>query len=524
MLKNHLKKINEIPSDIETLKRCLASPEWRLNNLYYIVAKDPQADGDMIIGFKPNVSQQRLIDNLWYRNIIPKSRQLGFTTLSCILALDYALFQPNFQAGIIAHTDGVAEKLFRDKVMFAYERLPEAIRSAMPLKKRTTREIVLQNDSSILVSTSMRSGTINFLHVSEMGKICARFPQRAKEIVTGSLPAVPTSGIAIIESTAEGREGAFYDMTIRAKAIADSGNPLTIRNWKLHFYPWYDGPDYQIDPTGVVITEKDHEYFDSIESSIGIELTMRQRAWYCVVRDSDFSGNQMMMYQEYPSTIDECFYASSEGCYFTKQVAQARKENRIKSLPILNSVPCWTFWDIGNSDGTAIWVIQKVGHEFRCIHFYEAWGEPFEHAVKWLQSLKLVWEEMYLPHDAAHVRQASKVNQSPEDMLRSLMPGVRWSIVPRIGDVNWGIQQTRDIFPLLWFDAERCKDGLVHIEAYKRKWSERQECWSSVPDKSGGHSEAADALRQLAQAYAGKLLNISMARKTKSSNPNWRTA
>lgn len=447
------------------------------------------------------------------------------TTFACILALDYAMFTANFQAGIIAHTDGTAKKLFRDKVLFAYDMLPEEIRAAMPLRKQSAEELVFDNGSSILVSTSMRGGTMHFLHISEFGKICARFPHRAREIVTGSLPAVPKTGIVIVESTAEGRDGDFYSMTMRAKAHDDAGKTLTIKDYRLHFFPWYAGPDYQMEPEGVIITDADHDYFDELEAKLGIRLNIRQRAWYCATRDEDFSGDQQKMWQEYPSTVDECFMVSSEGCYFTKQITAARKQNRIlEHLPTIESTPCWTFWDIGNSDGTAVWVIQKIGQEFRAIRFYEAWGEPYADAVQWLQSLGLAWDTMYLPHDADHVRQGQTSNKSPKDMLEELMPGVRFEIVPRIEDINWGIQQTRDVFPMLWFDETECKPGIIHLESYRKKWNQNQERWSDQPDKAGGHSEAADALRMFAQAYTAGLMNLYKPPPRKRRTGSWRTA
>ncbi len=508
------------------LQQALADPIWRLNNLYSITTKEEEGEGEgLVVRFRMNKAQQRLADNLHFRNIIPKARQLGFTTFSCILALDYALFTPNFQAGIIAHTDGAAKKLFRDKVLFAYEKLPEILRGAMPLKKQSAEELVFANGSSILVSTSMRGGTMHFLHISEFGKICARFPHRAREIVTGSLPAVPKSGVVVIESTAEGRDGDFYTMTMRAKALADQGKELTQKDYRLHFFPWYEGPDYWMAPDGVLITEKDHEYFDELEARLGIELPVERRAWYCAVRDGDFSGDEQKMWQEYPSTVDECFQVSSEGCYYTKQIATARKNGRFTSLPLIPSVPGFTFWDIGNSDGTAIWVVQKVGHEWRCIRFNEWWGEPYSTCTQWLQGLGMTWDTMFLPHDADHVRQGQNANKSPKQMLEELMPGVRFESVPRIDDINWGIQQTRDFFPNLWFDEQQCKDGIIHLEAYRKRWNERQQVWSDQPDKAGGHSEAADALRQLAQAYANGQINVNRgpALSTLRKARSWRT-
>src|SRR3546814_10877767 len=84
----------------------------------------------------------------------------------------------------------------------------------------------------------MHAGTIHRLHVSEFGKICAKFPDKAHEVVTGSLPAVPLDGIAIIESTAEGQDGEFYKMTQRAIGLADAKAKLSPRDYRFHFFPW----------------------------------------------------------------------------------------------------------------------------------------------------------------------------------------------------------------------------------------------------------------------------------------------
>ena len=87
-------------------------------------------------------------------------------------------------------------------------------------------------------------------------------------------------------------------------------------------------------------------------------------------------------------------------------------------------------------------------------------------------------------------------------MLKQLMPGASWRIVPRIQDTLWGIQQTSDMWPYIWIDEEKCAKGLDHLKSYRRKWSNSEQRWSHIPDKSEGHSEAADALRQMAQAFA----------------------
>ena len=228
-----------VPSDEAEMAECLSDPMWRVcsGQLYNIMVKTEDSEEGTVIPFKPNRAQRRLMSRLWHRNIILKARQLGFTTLVCILWLDHAMFNADQRCGIIAQDRDAAEVIFRDKVKLAYERLPEALRLAMPLKQSNAKELLFaHNNSSIRVATSMRSGTIHRLHVSEFGKICAMYPLKAKEVVTGSLPAVPQTGIAIIESTAEGQDGDFYKMTQRAMALKEQKKTLTAKDYRCLLY------------------------------------------------------------------------------------------------------------------------------------------------------------------------------------------------------------------------------------------------------------------------------------------------
>jgi hypothetical protein len=233
-----------------------------------------------------------------------------------------------------------------------------------------------------------------------------------------------------------------------------------------------------------------------------VEVNWRDNPWFPQTLERERLRDKKQRPELYEHIWEGGYLDYVTGAYFAEQIRAAYDEGRILSLPKLQGQPCATFWDIGNSDGTAIFVVQRVGKELRLIDFYEAWGKTYSHAVQWLQSRGYVYEEMFLPHDASHERQGKNANKSPQSMLQELMPGATWTIVPRIADINWGIQQTRDLFPQLWIDADNCEAGIEHLKAYRRKWSENEKRWLDKPDKSEGHSEAADALRQLAQAVA----------------------
>ena len=502
----------------------MADPMWRLSNLYYIKTKTEDEDDDesegVVVKFRPNRAQRALLKRLWYKNLILKARQLGFTTLIQILFLDYALFTPNLNIGVLAHTDDAAKKIFK-KIKFAYDRLPPALLKGMPLKSCSVREMVFANGSTIQVGTSMRGDTIHYLHVSEYGKICAKFPDRAEEIVTGTFPAVPDSGIIFIESTAEGRDGDFYRKSQRAEALHDAGAKLSNKQFRFHFFPWHEEEGYQMNPAGVIISQKEHEYFDALEAQLKKIITPAQRAWWIATRDETFSGQEERMWQEYPSTPAEAFQQSTEGTYYKVQITSARKEKRITTVPYHPGIPVNSFWDIGHSDGCAVWLHQRVGQRNNFIKFIENWGEPYAWYVREMQKTGWVWGKHYLPHDGAHVRQGEDMNVAPQQMLENL--GLRnVEIVPRVSELQHGIQAVRDVFGSCWFDEVECKEGIIHLEMYRKQWNERTATWSDQPFKDV-HTEGADSFRQFAQGFKDIGPTQSPA-SVRGARRSWRTA
>ncbi|WP_420857389.1 hypothetical protein [Marivivens marinus] len=519
-------------TDVELIA-CLASWEWRIfsGQLYKIMTKDPEADEDdetavLVVPFIPNRAQRKFLDRLHTRNVILKARQLGFTTLIAILWLDHALFNADQRCAIIAHSLEDAGVILRDKVKFAFNNLPSYLigeegQNELPLlwlSKDSETEIVFgHNNSSVRVATSARSGTYHRLHVSEMGKIGAKFPLKAKEIVTGSLPTVPKTGITVIESTAEGRSGEFYRIATRAEKntqIAEAtGRRLAAKAWNFHFFPWWEEAAYVEDPANVDLTPADEEYFLNLESQIGRKITPEQRAWYVMTREDEQGGDAEKMWQEYPSTPEEAWKASTEGTWFAKQLAAARKQGRIvPSLPKLTTVATHTFWDIGHGDGTSIWLGQEVGAQFRWVGFIEEWEEDYEFYCRRLDEEAdkhgYRWGYHHLPHDAIQKRQQMKARvgregrrvNSAEEMLQTLRPDWRFHIVPRVDRVINGINAVREEFASYWFDATECAAGIVHLERYSKKRNTVQGGYTDEP-LHDEHSEAADALRQKAQGY-----------------------
>ena len=471
-----------IENTFEQAEKRLADPLWRLDHLYSVINKS----GDKV-PFRLNRAQKQLYQEMWFCNLVLKARQLGVSTFVCLLFLDRCLFNSNQHAGIIAHTREDAEVMFR-RIKFAYDSLPPELKAIRQVNTDNARELQLSNGSSLRVGTSMRSSSLQFLHISEFGKICAKFPDKAREIVTGSLNALASGQYVFIESTAEGREGYFYEMVKEAQKLKDSGKKLTPLDFKLHFFSWWAEKAYRIDSQGAPMLMDLSTYFDALEVSLNIRLDPEQRAWYA--KRAITQGEDMK--REYPSTPDEAFEASNEGLYYGKQISEARQQGRLCKVYYDANVPVHSAWDLGYNDSTAIWLFQQCGQEIHLLEYYENSGEALTHYLHYLKNKPYSYGKHLVPHDAA-------VHEFSTGLTRveiAKSHGINFTVVPDIG-VNEGIDAVRNLFNRCWFDEEICSKGIHALENYRREWNERHGCWASQPLHNFA-SHGADAFRMLA--------------------------
>jgi len=487
--------MNISAADLAKLEQCLSDQIWRLNNLYYIVNEIGQK-----VVFKLNKAQQQLFEQMHTQNLILKARQLGFTTFIDIFFLDCCLFGRNVEAGIIAHNREDASKIFRRKIQFPYENLNPAIKEHIPTTTQSKSEMEFSNGSVISVGTSMRSGTLNYLHISEFGKICAKFPEKAREIVSGSLETIHTeTGAAklFIESTAEGNSGYFFDYCQEAQALEQAGKPLTNMDFKFHFFPWWqDSRNSLSDP--VPVPQPLLKYFEKIETEIGQTLTDQQRWWY--VKKHNRLGDDLK--REHPATPKEAFEQSIQGAYFPRQFVKARQDGRICRVPYMEGAAVDTWWDLGMNDVMAIWFTQTVGREIHLVDYYENSGEQFVfYAEKLREKQQQNGMVTYGSHNAPHDIGVRELGGTGVDRWESaLKVGIRFNRIPRIKAKIDSINAARNLFPLCWFDEERCSLGIKRLENYRKKWNEHARCYENTP-LHDDNSNGADAFQTLAMGH-----------------------
>lgn len=467
---------------------------WRISNLYYIKNKN----GKKVL-FKPNWAQKALFDGMWYLNIILKARQLGITTFVQIFMLDRCLFNSNINAGVIAHNRDDAKKFFKDKIKFAYDNLPDVLKQHIKATSDSAGELAFSNGSSIRVGTSLRSGSYQYLHISEFGPLCSKFPERASEVVSGSLNTVIQGQFVFIESTASGAHGHFFDMCKDAEEMQNTAAKLTKMDYKFWFFPWYEYQGYRLDET-VEIPAKLESYFTKLEK-YDIHLDDKQKAWYCKKEREQ----KTKMAQEYPSTSTEAFEQVSEYAVYGKEVGQVIEEQRLLDLPVNPSKPVDVFFDIGKSTKsptTAVWFLQDNDPWFDWIDYYQNSLKTVGGYVNDIYSKakegKYRIDRWFIPHDGED-QQDYDIKTFKSRLIDSGIQEEKIVIVKRVSDIKIGIDQMREKFPRCRFDKEKTKKGWLALCSYRYEWDEKRSTMGQPIHNWASHPS--DSIRQFAQGY-----------------------
>lgn len=479
---------DEYGYDLLELQKNLQDRKWRINNLYFIKNENGQK-----VQFKMNPVQEYIHDNLWYYTIIPKARQLGVTTFFAILYFDQILFSNDKTATIIAHRQEDMKKIFTNKIKYAWDNLHPWLKVMIgEPDTNNANELKFPNGSTINVALSTRSGTVQFLHCSEYGYICQKFPDRAEEIVTGAINSVHAGNMVSIESTAAGREGYFYNFCMKAEEMRLAGTPLTPLDFKIMFFPWWIDPRYVLEGN-FALGEEDKKYFKLLEDKYQIKLTDGQKRWY--VKKREMNGDKVL--QEFPSNLDEAFQASMEGAYYSKWMSKVYLTNRITKVDSDPTKKVDTYWDLGINDDCVIIFVQQVGYRINFLDVIVGSGEGLEYYVKEVEdrAKKNGWRlnRHFFPWDVDSKDVGSGLTRK-ETLQRSGLYNI--VVAPKLGVID-GIEKVRSMFHRFYLDEVRCKPIIDALTNYRKQWDDKVGVWKDQP-LHDANSHVADAVRVLA--------------------------
>jgi hypothetical protein len=484
----------------------LASWRWRVSNLYQIADEKGR-----VVPFRPNPEQLRFMAEMHTLNLILKARQLGFSTLIEIMGLDTCLFHPNTEMGVIAQDLDTAKSIFQLKVRDVYERLPAELKNAVSATQDAAQQMSFSNGSRIRVGTSLRGGTYQFLHVSELGKIAAKYPEKAREIKSGALNTVHAGQHIFIESTAEGQGGLLHELCEEALDRDAQGIEPSELEFKLYFAPWWRDRRYVL--TGKrTIAPKYAAYFEELEKQHGIQLHDAQKLWYA----QKAAQQKEDMRREFPSYPEEAFDAPIEGAYYTAELTRAQDQRRIGEYPYdpkLGQV--YTFWDLGRSDLMTIWLGQRIGpSRWRWIDYIEDQDKSFPYYARILkekaQERGWTYGQHFLPHDGG--RKGLESDNSNKTVLENngIFPCVSVQRTKDLSgpDLTSSINLVKQFIEISEFDRTNCATGLKHLRNYRREWDDNLAIWKPKPFHNQA-SDGADGFRTAAEAdYQGLLDDI----------------
>jgi hypothetical protein len=203
-------------------------------------------------------------------------------------------------------------------------------------------------------------------------------------------------------------------------------------------------------------------------------------------------GNDYLFQQEFYCSFD----TPVMGAVYGKEMTKTEEEGRIGAYKYDESKAVYTFWDLGASDTTAIWFMQKDGNMFNFIDHYESFGAGMKHYADVINNKSYTYAGHILPHDADHkVQGKEEVAKSRKQMLQEL--GLQNIQIAPKGPVAAGIEECRMIFSRCRFDRENCKRGVQALKEYRFEWSEKNRIFQALPVHDWA-SHSADAFRYFA--------------------------
>jgi phage terminase large subunit len=242
---------------------------------------------------------------------------------------------------------------------------------------------------------------------------------------------------------------------------------------------------------------------DPPTDSIVVKIGWQDNPWFPAVLRQEKDDLKRRSPLEYENVWEGKCKHAVEGAIFANEISKAAEEQRITKVLPQAGVPVQTFWDLGESDNTAIWFVQIVGMEYRLLEYYQASGQKMPHYIEELAKRKYLYGEHVLPHDADYDQQAA-ASSIKQQLLKAVQnnanlgTGVR--VVPRIAKKTLGIDAARTIFQQCLFDKEKTADGLQCLRHYAYAKDPETNKTSKEP-KHDDWSHGADAFLCFAQHF-----------------------
>jgi hypothetical protein len=243
------------------------------------------------------------------RLIVLKSRRVGFSTGVAGILFKNTAFYSGQKTLIVAHEEDPATNIFQMYKRFNDFYKPFRNLIGLPRlkgKDKTKPPLEYANDSIISIQTAnnlnkARSFNYRRVHLSEFA-----FYRNAKTLMTALMQTVPNDPdtIVIIESTANGMGGEFYEMWTEAT------DPNKESDWEPIFFGCYEDPkswrnlDMPADRFQASLTDEEWKLIERYN------LHLEQINWRRWTIRNKCRNDPKVFAQEYPANAQEAFLVS----------------------------------------------------------------------------------------------------------------------------------------------------------------------------------------------------------------------
>jgi hypothetical protein len=331
----------------------------------------------------------------------------------------------------------------------AWQYLVEMTQGLATDVKVSELSVTLPNGSKIFLTGSDNVNALRGLYLD--GAVLDEFAQCRPDLLDAVIMPclLDRQGWLVIIGTAYGRMNKFYDYYQKSKADDR----------------WYHA-DIKVYESGVIPEEE----IERIKASI----------------------SEAKFQQEFMNS----FTAELTGTYYANIINQQEQDGLLyRTDAFTPDLPVKAAADIGKGDSTVFWFWQERPDGLAVINCYANNGEQAQHYIDKLKSLPYNYSHIWLPHDAR--AETFSTNKSALEQFIEAFKGTETliDIVPRLS-VEDGIEAARQTLPLCRFDPVACYEGVEMLRIYRKKWDEKNLCYSEKPlhDQS---SDFADGFRYM---------------------------
>ena len=208
-----------------------------------------------------------------------------------------------------------------------------------------------------------------------------------------------------------------------------------------------------------------------------------------------------MTEEDYAQEFECDFEAAMPGAIYGKQMRDCLANAHITRVTHEKGMAVDLWFDLGKSDDTGFWAVQRGFQTYRFLEYYRATLEEVDHFAGVINQRIATegWNigTVVFPHDGGSLKQGMNNRTLAQQMSDVLHRQVQ--VATRPENIWPGINRTRQVFGQFWFDEQRCYEGIEALRGYRMEQDDKKSTVfrrffkeKPVHDWS---SHAADALR-----------------------------